>query len=837
MDFYHEIITTENELPARILLHSVNQVAPHWHNSLELFLALSGKANVNVDGTDLDLNEGDLLVINPNEIHSIVSTTDNLILALQIRSSFWERVFPCLYQERILCCSAQDNANKSYASIKRMMAEIALIASKRGKNYAVKLQGLLYELLYELVTYHSDKTMKSAMTKTSKHMDRLESIMKYIKDHHKSPLSLEDVAKSQNLSPNYLASFMKSHMGTTFLSYLNSIRLESAKNDLISTDLFITDIALNNGFPNTKAFHKTFKDIYGVTPNLYRSKRKISDSAGGFNYLQITNTNIFSVLDKYLSPDPVSQEKYYPAARHSIEINSGIKGKELLHSWKSLITFGRASDGLSAEVQRQLTEMQKDIGFKYVRFHGLLDDSMLICNKTIVGYQFNFIRVLELFDFLLSIQLKPFAGISFMPTVLAKIQKSLFITKSIQSMPEDMEVWCQLIQGLLKACIARYGVKEVRSWYFEFWNEPEITGFMWNHSEEDYLVFYQATYNAVKEVDEGLKFGGPACFAETIIKNTWFDRFISFARKNHCLPDFITLHAYPILEGKTLDELSKVQDLEAEIIHNSKQMFKISPDEDYLSNTLIRVKETLKNQELHHLPLFMTEWNSTIWHRDLCSDTCYKSAYLAKNLTENMDQLDGFGHWTLSDRMEELFPTTTLFHGGLGLVTYNGIKKAGYYTYSLMNKLGNRLLKSGNGYFATKNERLSSHNVQILLYNYCHYDENYQNLDTSYISQTSRYNVFANEQEATFQLSIEGFQAGMVRILETRINRKNGSAYDLWADSRLPESLSPDELKTLKMLSIPGAKSEERPITGTLDLNCSLQPHEVVLIEVISLTS
>ncbi|MDE5995600.1 MAG: hypothetical protein K2G56_01645, partial [Eubacterium sp.] len=42
--------------------------------------------------------------------------------------------------------------------------------------------------------------------------------------------------------------------------------------------------------------------------------------------------------------------------------------------FKKLITFGRAAEGLRADFQEQLKELQSEIGFEYIRFHGLFHD-------------------------------------------------------------------------------------------------------------------------------------------------------------------------------------------------------------------------------------------------------------------------------------------------------------------------------------------------------------------------------------------------------------------------------------------------------------------------------
>ena len=65
------------------------------------------------------------------------------------------------------------------------------------------------------------------------------------------------------------------------------------------------------------------------------------------------------------------------------------------------ITFGRAAEGLRADFQRQLVEMQNEIGFKYVRFHGLFHDDMAVYREVSGQPQLWFGYIDKLFDFLL----------------------------------------------------------------------------------------------------------------------------------------------------------------------------------------------------------------------------------------------------------------------------------------------------------------------------------------------------------------------------------------------------------------------------------------------------
>lgn len=91
-----------------------------------------------------------------------------------------------------------------------------------------------------------------------------------------------------------------------------------------------------------------------------------------------------------------------------------------------------------------------------------------------------------------------------------------------------------------------------------------------------------------------------------------------------------------------------------------------------------------RNCGLDKLPIYISEWNNTPSHQDYLNDTCYKSCYIAKNILENYDRLDGLAYWTLTDLMTEHSQTSNLFFGGLGLFTTNGIPKASYNSLLLL---------------------------------------------------------------------------------------------------------------------------------------------------------
>ena len=89
------------------------------------------------------------------------------------------------------------------------------------------------------------------------------------------------------------------------------------------------------------------------------------------------------------------------------------------HYWSNCVGAGRACEGLRADWRRQLREAREACGFRYIRFHGLLSDDMGVCIRENGSLRFHWQYIDSLFDFLLSIGMRPFVEFGFMPSALA----------------------------------------------------------------------------------------------------------------------------------------------------------------------------------------------------------------------------------------------------------------------------------------------------------------------------------------------------------------------------------------------------------------------------------
>ncbi|MEP6886257.1 MAG: beta-xylosidase, partial [Gammaproteobacteria bacterium] len=225
----------------------------------------------------------------------------------------------------------------------------------------------------------------------------------------------------------------------------------------------------------------------------------------------------------------------------TIMFSSDLAGRatEFPHFWEHTVGSGHATLALRADWQAQLKQAHADLGMQHVRFHGILGDDM----GTLVGEGesliYSFFNADQILDFLLSIGMKPFVELSFMPSILSSGDHTVFHYRANVSPPKDYAQWSTLIRKLVLHWVERYGIGEVRQWFFEVWNEPNLTAFG-TGEKSDYFELYRYTVETLKGIDKMLKVGGPATAA-----NAWIDDFVNFCSANDLPADFISTHHYP----------------------------------------------------------------------------------------------------------------------------------------------------------------------------------------------------------------------------------------------------------------------------------------------------
>jgi len=493
-----------------------------------------------------------------------------------------------------------------------------------------------------------------------------------------------------------------------------------------------------------------------------------------------------------------------------IKIDANLPGQPIVPFWKKCIAAGRAAEGLRAEWREQLREVQKELGFEYIRFHGIFHEDMMIYHEEDGQPIYNWQYLDSLFDFLLEINLRPLLELSFMPYDLASGEAYVFWWKGNITPPKDYDRWAELVKALLRHCRERYGQQEVLKWYFEVWNEPNLINGFWSATMEEYFKLYEVTAKAIKAVDARLRVGGPASSDSSAGKAPWVEEFIAFCTAHNLPVDFISTHPYP--NRYPLDK-------------DGKPMMGYR-DEDSTWVDMQHVRETVDASRYKGVEIHLTEWNASPSPRDLVHDTAFMAPFVVMNNLKCLGLVDSLAFWTFTDVFEEGRAGDTIFHGGFGLVNAQGLKKASYYGYWFLFRLGEEKILSGKDYFvARKGEKL-----QVLCWNYCHYTEGFSAGNRAKLKEYNRYDVFVKNKPSEFELSITGLR-GKYKVTEYRLDRRHGSVFDAWLDYGAPTNLSAEEVEFLKRkagleLSL-GYHDKE-----TYSRTVTVQPHGVTLIEI-----
>lgn len=366
----------------------------------------------------------------------------------------------------------------------------------------------------------------------------------------------------------------------------------------------------------------------------------------------------------------------------------------LKHSWEHTVGSGRALLALRADWQAQLLRAHREIGFRHVRFHGLLDDDMgtLICHNEKPLY--SFFNVNQIYDYLLSIGMKPFVELSFMPSMLASGGSTVFQYRGNITPPRDYHQWGKLIDKFVRHLIDRYGLDEIRKWCFEVWNEPNLKAF-WTGGKKGYHALYRTTVETIKNIDPELKVGGPSS-----AQNAWIPGFLDYCDKHKLPVDFVTTHYYPT------DAFGKIgADTLTQLEHAPRDV--------------MRQKAETAHSQARDLPLYYTEWNVSSNPRDPLHDQSFAAAF-ASSIALSVDpSVTGYSFWTFTDIFEENYFPSIPFHGGFGLLNLHGIPKPVYRAFELLHGLGDKLYQV-EGSHDTVNVWVSSGEdaVTVLLTNY-----------------------------------------------------------------------------------------------------------------------
>ena len=440
--------------------------------------------------------------------------------------------------------------------------------------------------------------------------------------------------------------------------------------------------------------------------------------------------------------------------------------------FKECIGAGRANEGLRADWQQQLAYVKRECGFKYIRMHGLLTDDMAVYKEDKHGVpEYNYMYVDVLFDFLHSIGIKPFVELGFMPSQLASGNKTIFWWRGNVTPPKDYEKWGALIRNLTQHFTERYGAEEVKTWYFEVWNEPNLDGF-WAGTQEEYFKLYSYSAKAIKSVNPAYRVGGPGTAGAA-----WETEMIDYCTKNSVPIDFISTHAYGVKQG-FLDEFG-----------NSGTV--LDKNTMSVSGDVLQSRKEITNSSKPGLELHYTEWSASYTPADPIHDSYHEAAYVLQKLKQVGNAANSMSYWVFTDIFEEAGPRFTPFHGGFGMLNTQGINKPVFYAYQYMNRLGN--IELANTDSCSWVCRGTTGNIQALIWDFTN-----THPGDSVNNQVYYVRDLPSKSKGKLKVNVANLPAGNYALEVYKVGYRSNDAYTTYLTMGKPAQLTRQQVEQLK---------------------------------------
>ncbi|MDR7230133.1 xylan 1,4-beta-xylosidase [Caulobacter sp. BE264] len=452
--------------------------------------------------------------------------------------------------------------------------------------------------------------------------------------------------------------------------------------------------------------------------------------------------------------------------------------------------------------QAQLKTTVDELGFRYIRFHAIFHDVLGTVKVQDGKIVYDWTKIDQLYDALLAKGIKPFVELGFTPGAMKTSDLTIFYWKGNTSHPQ-LGPWRDLIDAFVRHLRDRYGVEEVRSWFFEVWNEPNLDGFWEKADQAAYFELYDVTARAIKAIDPALRVGGPSTAGAA-----WVPEFLAHVKKRGSAVDFVTTHTYGV-DGGFLDEKG-VQDT------------KLSPSPDAVVGDVRRVREQIEASAFPGLPLYFTEWSTSYTPRDSVHDSYVSAAYIVEKLRRVKGLVQGMSYWTYTDLFEEPGPPTAPFQGGFGLMNPQGIRKPSWFAYKYLNALkGRELACDDDQVFAARD----GDQVTVLAYAWRQPEQKVSNRPFY-----TRPHPAADVEPLRVQLS--GLREGRYQLRVRRVGYQRNDAYSAYIEMGMPSTLTAAQFQALQALA------QDRPeidrvlrVSDDAVVDLPMRANDVVLIE------
>lgn len=282
---YEEKTPIENGLPAQFLCHiqynkkGDSDIMPHYHDYVEIIYCIEGSNEIWLNDSHHTFSAGDLVLINSRDVHGISYTDDGNYMVLRFFPELLYRSPQNAVDLKYILPFVLNNARNVFrknkldgSGIPQMIFEIYEECRKKEYGYEIAVITKINTIfLWFLRYWHKrdiDLDLNIALYEgTAK---KLRKVFEYVEKNFGTDITAEEMARLCNMSYSYFSRVFKKIMKKSFSEYLTYVRVREAEKLLVTSDMNITEIAVEVGFSTSSYFIRQFKALKMISPKQYR---------------------------------------------------------------------------------------------------------------------------------------------------------------------------------------------------------------------------------------------------------------------------------------------------------------------------------------------------------------------------------------------------------------------------------------------------------------------------------------------------------------------------------------------------------------------------------------
>lgn len=484
---------------------------PEWSSDYSFLIPLSGTVKLFLKKKILELKKGDIVMIEPFQYFSLSDVSGSCLLCGVDLTKLMSA------PGRLECNSVMELHKERYHEV--ICDILHLVQEIQQENACVYVREMKwsYQLLEHLLR---DFRVETEIPDTEFLM--MQNVLFYISQHYKEALTLAALAEQFFVSSSYISKMFREKLDTSFLKYINEIRLLHAAGQLRDARKTIDQIAEESGFKNARSFSTKFREYYQILPSEYRRQQKTEAPAR----LQADEEQELAAFLQQLEADLAGAELIRHPGKKQLITGVDLDGFVSLDQPGGILTIRKASYLLLHPVRKMVRELAEKLHFTGIYFHELFHDDMEIYVKERDRRpHYSFYRMDQLFDFIAECGLIPFVELSFVPFLMVEnVNKDALMRNSISDMPTDMQQWDRLVYHVVEHMVERYGRSQVLKWKFCVWNSPDNPRINYSALQrENYYRLYLSTWKVIKAINERFQVGTSALMSVNLLYPEWME--------------------------------------------------------------------------------------------------------------------------------------------------------------------------------------------------------------------------------------------------------------------------------------------------------------------------